>query len=210
MKELLGAFIERQKAMANEIEKSFEEYFKTAAVPECGAHTLKRGGSGVAAIEVAWPGCTADEVAARIALLPAGPGLYVIMTDRQLPGADACSFTVPGSDLRAIYRGHSSNVRDRIMGHLTYDAYMAMCRSKKDKKPWGSFIKIDENSGDGGLDVAGAPYNEARWAVVAFDMKGSSETLRELAECGFSLAFGTPVRSAREPGKRRAKLPFSA
>ncbi len=210
MKELLGEFIERQKAMADEIENSFKQYFEDAIVPECGTSRPKRGGSGVVTVEIAWEGCSADEVAARIGLLPGGPGLYVILTNREIPGSDVCTFTVPGSDLKAIYRGHSSNIRDRVMGHLTYGAYIAMCRSKKNKKPWGSFIKIDEGGGDGGLDIASEPYNEARWAIVAFSMKGSSETLRELAECGFALAFGTPVRSAREPGRRRAKLPFSA
>ncbi|PIL46624.1 hypothetical protein CR105_00220 [Massilia eurypsychrophila] len=205
MKDLLGEFIERQEAMANEIENRFKEYFRAAVVPPVGASGPAPGGNGVVAIEIASPGCSADDVLARIRLLPRGPGLYVIMTTCDIPGRDVCTFAVRDSDVKAIYRGHSSNVGDRIMSHLTNTAYMAMCDAIPSKKPWGGFIKIAEGVGDGGIDITSVPYTTGKWTVVVFPMEGSSEPLRRLAEEGFSLAFGTPVRSIKEPKNRRGK-----
>jgi hypothetical protein len=199
VKDLMGEFIERQSALATEIENRFAEYFRAAVVPPFGDNGPVRAGYGIVSRLLASPGCSADAVAARIAQLPSGQGVYVIMTDYAVPGAGASSFGVPGSGLKAIYRGHSSNIRERVMGHVTHGAYMAMCASKKDKKPWSAFFKIEDAPGDGGLDITSAPYNGATWAIVAFEMKDSTRPLRELAENGFSGAFGTPARSVKEP-----------
>jgi hypothetical protein len=204
VKDLLGEFIERQSALATEIENKFAEYFRTAVVPAFDATGPVRGAYGIVSRKIATPGCSADDVAANIAGLPSGSGIYVIMTDHPVPGSDASTFSVPGSGLKAIYRGHSSNIRERVMGHLTHPAYLAMCESYKDKKPWGAFFKIED--GAGGLDITTAPYNGATWAIVAFEMKNSTRPLRELAENGFSGAFGTPARSVNEPNTPLAKL----
>lgn len=200
MKDLLGEFIKRQQALAAEIESRFAQYFAAAVVPPFGAGDPVAS-SGIVSVVISTPGSSADEVAARIGRLPRSQGLYVIMTDYPVPGSHACTFGVPGSGLKAIYRGHSFNIRERVMGHLTHGAYMAMCGSKKDKKPWGAFFKLTDGAsgGDGGLDITTAPYSSYTWGIVGFEMKKSTQPLRELAENGFSGAFGTPARSINEP-----------
>ena len=205
MKDFLAQCIEQQKALASDIELKFCAYFETAPVPGIALDGAVNELEGVVSVEIARPGSSSEDVAAQIAKLPRGRGLYVIMTNRTVPGSEGCSFTIPGSNLKAVYRGHSSNIRERVMGHLINRAYLEMCSSKTNKKPWNAFFKIEDGSGIGGLDVTAAPFSAFVWAVVAFNMKDSTEPLRMLAENGFSKAFGTPPRSAKEPTVARPR-----
>jgi hypothetical protein len=206
MKDLLNDFLEQQRALASAVENKFVDYFRATQIPPFTSDS-NLGKSDVLAVEIASPGMSAAEVTARIGTLPYSQGLYVIMTNFDVGDSEPSSFQVPGSDLKAIYRGHSSNVRERVMGHLTHDAYIAMCRTKTNKKPWGAFFKIDDESGDGGVDITSAPYNGYTWSIVVYKMTDSNRALRELAENGFSGAFGTPARSRNEPNTPIARLP---
>jgi len=196
MQEILRNILKQRRELAKQMEDRFEQYFREAVVPDFGHASPE---TGILAQEILTPGDREEAVHERIRALPGRPGLYVLMTD-YLDGADCCTFLADRGPLRAIYRGHSSNVMERVMGHLTNERYLAMCKSRTNKKPWGSYLRISDGlTGDGGIDITRAPYASSRWAVVVYEMTPSSRDVRECAENGFAAAFGLPARSRNEP-----------
>lgn len=211
MKALLDDLLDKQRALLKGMEDRFAEYFSTVHLPEMPtADEVRKGDISVRVI--ARPDDNARTVDDAIARLTCGAGLYVLMTDYAILGADVCTFMSGKTPLRAIYRGHSSNVKERVMSHLTTNAYLAMCDSKKGKKPWGAYMRISDDASyrdgnkDGGINITQAPYAGHTWAVAVFDMPGSTRLLRERAENGFGKCFGVPVRSSKEPVTRIAEV----
>ena len=210
MRNLITDFLRRQAELAREIEGHFEIFFKDAAIPLPGKSRTEEG---VVAHQIAGPDLP-PPTARTFDAITKERGLYVILTDYAVPGADACRFHSTFPALRAIYRGHSFNIRERVLGHLLNSEYIALKQRQK-QKPWGGYLKIrDGVPGDGGIDLllepeylrapSGHPYT---WTVVTFEMPESSKAIRELAENGFSAAWGTPIRSVKEPNGRKARQP---
>lgn len=116
-----------------------------------------------------------------------GPGFYLIATDVET-GKNDCRLTIAGN-LRVVYRGHSSNVRERIESHLFYDSY----RNKDAGRRFTVCMKLDGAN----INIDRAPLDGNRWAVVTHSMPGSTLLIREAAEAGFDEVFGKPVGSDR-------------
>jgi hypothetical protein len=197
MQILLREMLEQQRTLAKDMEARFTTYFRETAVPD---FDVEPSAPGILVRKIATPGDSKETVHERIRALPRKSGLYILMTDYAVEDAGSCSFMAGRSVSKAIYRGHSANVMERVMGHLINQEYLRMCSSLKNKKPWGSYLKIsDKVEGNGGIDITHACYADCNWAVVVFEMTPSSRLLREYAENGFAAAFGVPARSKNEP-----------
>lgn len=196
MQILLREMLEQQRTLAKEMEARFTTYFRETAVPD---FDIEPSTPGVLVRKIATPGDSKETVHERIHALPRKAGLYVLMSDYAVEDADSCRFMAGRSASKAIYRGHSANVMERVMGHLINQEYLRMCASRRNKRPWGSYLKIsDKVEGDGGIDITHARYAECNWAIVVYEMTSSSRLLREYAENGFAAAFGVPARSKNE------------
>jgi len=132
------------------------------------------------------------------------PGFYVILSDVDL-GDNECRLSV--NDLPAIYRGHSSHIRERAMSHLDNDRYREM-KDKKSQEPWSRCMKLLNIDPDykGGINFDDADHRSSRWAVLTYAIPGSIEFIRQQAEWGFDDAFGQPKASRLEKAKRPEKL----
>lgn len=89
-----------------------------------------------------------------------GQGLYIILTDYEIDGNE-CKFKIDG--LTAVYRGESSEVRGRLMGHIFKDLYIDSLR--KNQTPWPSFMAIDNQNG---INIHQEPYSNSKWMVVVY------------------------------------------
>lgn len=140
--------------------------------------------------------------------LPGFSGLYIIASD-YTPGFDHKPHSrLVVNGMPAIYRGHASNVRERVMSHLVNPQYREF-KIKKGQEPWKQCLKLNDEPGAGGLDITQLPYAEYRWEVVVLPLRGSSERMRELAEWAFDCAFGKPKccnEKALPPGGRLPAL----
>jgi hypothetical protein len=154
-----------------------------------------------------WPSVTKTTIKsmADLRTISSGPGLYVILSSRDVDG-NKC--TLQSGNLRAIYRGECSTVKQRVMSHLFHRAYKAEHEANakayestpKNKgntyyKPfWPHCLKL-EAGGLSGIDVDQQPHSSHEWVVVVHRMKGSSQQVRQLAELAFDDAFGHPAAS---------------
>jgi hypothetical protein len=195
--------------LSKRAERYFVDFFRNI---EIGNRATFSQESSTSIVKIASPGEDSHSIRSAIASLRGKPGLYVILTDYPVADATACQFSIDNPDIKAIYRGHSSNVKERVMGHLINPEYLEYCRSKTNKKPWGSYLKISDGAdrdggNDGGINISEMPYSSYSWYVAVFWMEGSTEAIRETAEYAFSVVWGTPARSSSEPtkGRRRTK-----
>jgi hypothetical protein len=132
-------------------------------------------------------------------------GFYVILSSYDVEG-NSCA--LQSGNLRAIYRGECSTVRQRVMSHLFHSAYKAAHAASAKayeenqkntgksyyKAFWPHCLKL-EAGGRSGIDVDQAPHSSHEWMVVVHRMKGSSQEVRQFAESAFDDAFGHPAAS---------------
>lgn len=118
------------------------------------------------------------------------PGLYVILTDYQSPGAstDGCTFKVGG--LTAIYRGESDKVRERTLGHIFRNIYNSSLR--ENQVPWPNFMTVDSNNG---INIDQGNYAKSKWMVIVYPLPKCGSHIRRQAELAFDAAFGKPSAS---------------
>jgi hypothetical protein len=116
-----------------------------------------------------------------------GTGLYVIMSDYQSE-QNRCNLTIDG--LKAIYRGHSYTVKNRLKSHLFNRNYRENLPERGVR--YDVCMKLDENNG---INIDDLPYSKFRWKVLILKMKGSSKMIREQAELAFDEVFGRPLGS---------------
>ena len=104
-----------------------------------------------------------------------GAGFYLIATDCPTGGTNPCTLMV-GDGLPVVYRGHSSNVRERVESHLFCDQY----RSKDSGRRFKVCMKLN----GGNINIDNSALNDKQWVVVTHSMSGSTSLLREAAEMG--------------------------
>lgn len=119
-----------------------------------------------------------------------GIGFYVILTSKTFIDNE-CKFTI--SELTAIYRGHSYNVKDRIMSHLYTTKYKLKESKTKYKSNYTVCLKIED--GVNGIDIDTKPFSEYKWKVVVHKMKGSTELIIQQAEQAFDDIYKQPIKS---------------
>ena len=119
-----------------------------------------------------------------------GIGFYVILTSNNFADNE-CQFKF--SDLGAIYRGHSYNVKDRIMSHLFTTQYKVKESTAKYKSNYTVCLKIED--GVNGIDIDKKPYSDHKWKVIVHKMKGSTELIRQQAEQAFDDIYKQPIKS---------------
>lgn len=113
-----------------------------------------------------------------------GTGFYVILSD-YLFTENTSSFKY--KERHAIYRGHCHSVKKRLMSHLANERY------KLNDNLYSVCLKI--NPGENGININKEPYNNWKWTVMVFKMKGSSKEMREQAELAFDKIYGKPCKS---------------
>jgi hypothetical protein len=142
---------------------------------------------------------------ADLKAISSGPGLYVILSCRDVDGNEC---KLQSGSLRAIYRGECSTVKERVKSHLFHRAYKAAYEAsartyEADSKNagktfykafWPHCLKL-EAGGPSGIDVDQTAHSSHEWVVVVHHMKGSSQQVRQLAELAFDDAFGHPAAS---------------
>jgi hypothetical protein len=127
----------------------------------------------------------AIETSTDIDRLPYGSGLYLILTDHEVPG-NLCRFE--HDRLRAIYRGHCSRVKARVRSHL----FNAMHRAGHHEGPrFETCIRLEGKN----LNIDQEPHSRSRWMVMVHKMTGSSRLIREQAELAFDAVYGRPAAS---------------
>ena len=112
-----------------------------------------------------------------------GPGFYFIATDVRTI-QNPCSLIINES-LHVVYRGHSSDVRERIESHLFYDLYHA----KDSGRRFTICMKLDRKN----ININKAPLNRNQWVVITHSMPKSTTLIREAAEVGFDSVFDKPI-----------------
>lgn len=136
-------------------------------------------------------------------------GLYIILSNYNVAGNN-CSLQL--NNLKAIYRGECSTVKQRVKSHLFHSAYKKEHATNAKnyeadpknagksyyKEFWPHCLKLEAN-GLSGIDVDQSPYSSYEWVVVVHKMKGSSQQVRQLAELAFDDAFGHPAGSRDVP-----------
>ncbi len=115
------------------------------------------------------------------------PGFYIILTDYEV-GDNRCTFERGGQN--AIYRGHCSEAKQRIMSHLLNDIY------REDLNGGTGYIAcliIEE--GVNGININEEPYSKNNWTVIVHKMLHSDQLMREQAEQAFDQLFAKPCKS---------------
>lgn len=126
-----------------------------------------------------------------------GRGFYVILTSKNFADNE-CQFKF--SDLTAIYRGHSYNLKNRVMSHLFTTQYKAKESTATYKSNYTVCLKIED--GVNGIDVDKQPYSEHLWKVIVHRMKGSTELIRQQAEQAFDDIYKQPIKSREKKNSR--------
>lgn len=116
------------------------------------------------------------------------PGFYILMTDLKFENNN-CLFEI--DDFKAIYRGHSYFVKDRIMSHLFNLDYNK--NSSKHKTKYTICLKIED--GVEGININQQPYSDYSWKIIVHKMKDSSKMIREQAELAFDNIYNRPLKS---------------
>lgn len=119
--------------------------------------------------------------------VPYGAGFYLILTDYMFE-ANPCNFRING--LKAIYRGHSRTVKNRLRSHLDNRNYRSNLPDRGVR--YDVCMKL---GGENGINVSEPPYNEYRWCVLVHTMPNSSMFMRMQAEFAFDRVFGRPFAS---------------
>jgi hypothetical protein len=114
-----------------------------------------------------------------------GPGLYLIATDVPIE-MNPCTLKL-NKTLPVVYRGHSSNVRERVESHLFYDTYIA----RKARRGFTVCMKLDGKN----INIDKRPLNKRQWFVVAHSMPRSNAIIRISAEIAFDTVFEKPIGS---------------
>jgi hypothetical protein len=117
-----------------------------------------------------------------------GAGFYILMTDLKFEDNN-CSFEI--DNFKAIYRGHSYFVKDRIMSHLFNLDYNK--NSSKYKTKYTVCLKIED--GVEGININQQPYSDYSWKIIVHKMKDSSKMIREQAELAFDNIYNRPLKS---------------
>lgn len=116
-----------------------------------------------------------------------GSGFYILMTNLKFEDNN-CLFEI--ENFKAIYRGHSYFVKDRIMSHL-FNLDYNQNQTKKTK--YTVCLKIED--GIEGININQKPYSDYSWKIVVHKMKGSSKIIREQAELAFDNIYKRPSKS---------------
>jgi hypothetical protein len=114
-------------------------------------------------------------------------GFYIILSDIELDDNE-CTFEL--NKQRAIYRGHSYNVKNRIMSHLFNTRY----KNELDGETvYTACLKIED--GVNGVNVDEEPYVQNKWTVIVHKMLKSDKVTREQAEAAFDQKYKKPCKS---------------
>lgn len=116
-----------------------------------------------------------------------GSGFYILMTNLKFEDNN-CLFEI--ENFKAIYRGHSYYVKDRIMSHLLNFDYN---KNQTKRTKYTVCLKIEE--GIEGININQKPYSDYLWKVIVHKMKGSSGVIREQAELAFDNIYNRPSKS---------------
>jgi hypothetical protein len=117
-----------------------------------------------------------------------GPGFYILMTDLKFEDNN-CLFEI--QNFKAIYRGHSHSVKDRIMSHLFNLDYNK--NYSKHKTRYTVCLKIED--GVEGININQKKYSDYSWKIIVHKMKDSSKIIREQAELAFDNIYKRPSKS---------------
>ena len=96
-----------------------------------------------------------------------GAGFYILMTNLKFEDNN-CLFEI--GEFKAIYRGHSYFVKDRIMSHLFNLDYNK--NPPKYKTKYTVCLKIED--GIEGININQKPYSDYHWKIIIHKMKNSS------------------------------------
>lgn len=119
-----------------------------------------------------------------------GTGFYIILTDYP---SDNNNCTLYYKGAKAIYRGHSYGVRDRIKSHLFNEKYNEDIIGKKYSTKYTVCLKMED--GNGGINIDSKIYSKWNWFIIIHKMNNSSKTMRELMEDAFDEIYNRPVFS---------------
>lgn len=115
-----------------------------------------------------------------------GPGFYLIASTIETP-ENSCNLKIKESSV--IYRGHSSNVRERVESHLLHNSYI-----KKDSaRRFTVCMKLEGKN----INIDQAEFRKHQWYVVTHSMPKSMKLIREAAEIAFDRTFGKPACSTK-------------
>ncbi|GKZ02636.1 hypothetical protein ANS017_13200 [Paraclostridium bifermentans] len=119
-----------------------------------------------------------------------GKGFYIILTDCKY-NENKCKLEMiqDSIKIKAIYRGHCTQVKNRIESHLFNQKHN---KSEKSTK-YEVCMKIEEN--EQGINIDEEPYKDNVFYVIQTKMKNSNEIMREAMEYGFDEKYGRPFAS---------------
>lgn len=125
--------------------------------------------------------------------IPNGPGFYVILTNHRSEKNDnKCTFEKDG--LKAIYRGQTSKLKERLQGHLDNERYQATKIEKK-QEFWSRCMKMEGSGEKGGVNVITEAKYSADWMVLYLRLPDSHTSVRETVEWAFDIMFQRPIYS---------------
>jgi hypothetical protein len=171
MKYDINALLEKYRACANDMTEEFRQFFRIFDYQNNDYKKIK---------------ITKIESLQSLDSVLSGAGFYLIASTMPTPN-NGCRLQIGSS--RVIYRGHSSNVRERLESHLFYGSYTTKNAGRKFTvcmKLNGKNVNLDECS-----------KIDDDWYVVTHSMPKSMKLIREAAEAAFDAEFGKPVCSTK-------------
>ena len=125
-------------------------------------------------------------------------GFYIILSSRK-PKASKCTckVDVKSKTFYAVYRGHSSDMKKRIVSHLFYDStceYPNCMKIMRNSQRYNINIETKSLYNKGVID-ANALFPEDEWAIVTVPLSRSKQFLREIFEEVFDDKFEKPPYS---------------
>lgn len=128
--------------------------------------------------------------------LISGIGFYIILTDYRYSD-NKCKLSIrpEGINVKAVYRGHSYTLRERVESHIFNTKYNEKrAEKKRNNKYTTNFdicMKLEE--GKQGVDIDETKYKSNVFYIIQHKMNNSNETQRKIMEKVFDKKYDKPI-----------------
>ena len=125
-------------------------------------------------------------------------GFYMIFSNVSVTDSNACIINHGGEEFTCVYRGHSYNMKNRLLSHLFYEPnsqYPNCMRIKIKRKKYNINLETQKLYVDKKETSEATFPSDQKWLVITIPLTNSKQAIREMFETVFDQTYGKPIYS---------------